>query len=822
MTNLETARIVLDALVAQGAGLAVHAPGARNLPMLAALQDPSTLETIGCVDERAAAFLALGWMRGRALEGAQAPALVVCTSGSAALNLLPATAEALESGLPLVLLTADRPGGEIGRGANQTVDQVSPFAPLVLEQLVLPCPREGEDEDLWSRVEQAIARCRRIGGPLHINLPFAEPLLPAAFLPRGERPPSSSLAQPAPSPPPLSEEEREAWRGLERGARRGLVWLCDAPYAQDRSAARQISRILDWPLLADGGSGLCAQTEGHPPLVVEGEELLPLLQQCEAVLQLGKRPISRAVAAALRGRPGLVVDTHPGVQDGAGAAWPRWRRSPRDILAFLEGSHLDLPAGDPEWREAWRAGRLRVGHLQARALAEPDTLSEVRVARSLMASLPGDWGFFVGNSLPVRLVDQWRPPLEHDLRVAMNRGLSGIDGLVATALGFQKGVQRPTALLIGDLSLRHDLGSLALVVESRAPLLVVAVHNGGGGIFRLQGDAAPHAWARHEHDLDLASAAGGLGMESCRVASGEELRQQLQTFVEHPRPLLLECIVEGEDHPRRQAWLRTRLLEEDPRPSPGPQRLWIHGFLGAPEDWQATREALGVEASQDRVLRLPGHADARDTLPRDPREWTDWVLDQLPAQGRVELVGYSMGGRLALMAALKAPHRVERLVLAGANPGLESTARRMARQARDEEWARLLEKQGLEHFLEAWYAQALFLPLMERPELRSFLKRRALGDARSLASVLRAMSPARQENLWPRLHELAMPVRWMAGERDTAYASVVRRAAARTVDGDWVLVPGAGHALPLEAPRSLAEGVRTTSTDQAKDETTHG
>ncbi len=804
MTSLDAARSVMRTLVEEGVEWIVHAPGARNLPLLAAAQELPMVGGMSCVDERAAAFLAVGWMRGRALAGHKSCALVLCTSGTAALNLLPATAEARESGLPLVVLTADRPAEEIGRGANQTVDQVGPFAPLALEQLPLPCAHQLDGETVRSEVGKALRRARQLGGPLHINLPFAEPLLPATW--RAESGPSSIQSRPMEgrTTHPLREDERHCWDALEAGAPRGLVWMCDAPHAVDRQAARRISRLLGWPLLADGGSGLCMQGEGDPPLLKDGEDLAPLLAGCGAVLQLGKRPVSRRVGEILRGRPGLVVDAHPGIQDGFGAGWKRWQRTPREVVELLERGELALPAGEADWLEACRAGARQVGRLQAQVLGPANSFGEAMVARRLMASLPEEFGLLAGNSLPIRLVDQWRPPLEHDLRVAANRGLSGIDGLVATALGFQQGLGRPAALLVGDLSLLHDLGSLAMVAENQPPLLIVVINNGGGGIFRLQRDAAPHAWARHEHQVELAPVALALGMEARLVATAADLQDGLDSFVDKPRPLLLECRVPGDDHPRRHAELNARLLEE-PAPSVPPlRRLWLHGFLGAPEDWLATRLKMGTDSVQDEFLQLPGHGQWQDSLPQRPDQWVDWLLDQLPVDGAVELVGYSMGGRLALAAALRAPQRVSRLVLAGANPGLEREAQRRARSQVDEEWARLLEEQGLSAFLKVWYAQPLFAPLLEKLDFHRLLERRALGDARLLAQVLRSMSPARQENFWPRLQELSMPVLWIAGTRDSAYAAVVRRGASRTPHGQCALLAGVGHALPLEAPEELA------------------
>lgn len=799
MSPLDQSRRVLDLLVQAGAGFVAHAPGARDLPLLAALRERPELERVDCLDERAAGYLALGWIRGRALSGETTglpPALVVCTSGGAALNLLPAAAEATESGLPLILLTADRPQAEIGRGANQTIDQFGPFTPLVRAQLRLDPERPGWAEELG----RALADLRRQPGALQLNLAFREPLLAA-----GADPPIVPLPPLSQSPieqDSLPEFLDERWAAGPARARRGLVWVCDLPRLADRQAARELAKRLGWPLLADGGSGLWGQQPGGPLILRQGEDLLPQLADCDFVLQLGKRPVSRRLLEALHQRPGVLVDDHPGVQDPLGLGRERWRCRPAGLLEALERGSWPRSTANPDWSAELAAAQRRAACRRSAVLHAPPRLSEAEVVRHLLAQLPADCGLFAGNSLPVRLLDQWLGGLEHDVKVAGNRGLSGIDGQLACAQGFQRGLGRPAAALLGDLSLLHDLSSLALLARERTPLLVLVLHNDGGGIFRLHPDSADHPWAWSSHGLRLMEPARALGLEAARPADPEQLDLALEGWRERPRPLLLELRVACADHGRR-----TRRLAEAPIPAApaGPaRRIWLHGFLGAPADWDEVRARLGPAPGAECLPTLPGHGTRPAPVPERLEGWLEALLEELGGDDPLELIGYSLGARLALRLALRLPGRVRRLALLGAGVGLSGTQERTRRAHLDDERASQLRRQGLAPFLHDWYAQPLFATLRARPRFAEWRARREQGDAAALARALEVASPGRQPNLWPRLGELALPVLWLAGEHDTPYAALLERAAARCPDGRAARVPGAGHPAQLEEPAALA------------------
>ena len=232
-----------------------------------------------------------------------------------------------------------------------------------------------------------------------------------------------------------------------------------------------------------------------------------------------------------------------------------------------------------------------------------------------------------------------------------------------------------------------------------------------------------------------------------------------------------------------------------------PTIVLLHGFLGD------RRDAQGVVDSLQRpvvTLDLPGHGAqplVRGGLPAAARDlWRR--LDRLGV-GRALLCGYSLGGRLALHAALQEPKRCAALVMVSASPGLQARQERQARAAADDQLAADLLARDLPEFLRCWYAQPLFATLTQHPDFARILARRGQGDRQRLAAALQRLTVGRQANLWPRLRNLDMPSLWLAGERDAKYAAIAMEAA-HLARGRALLLPNVGHALWSEAPLAVA------------------
>jgi len=563
------ARVLVQALAALGVRDVVLAPGSRSAPLAYALADaarPDGERPAGApalrlhvrVDERSAGFLALGLARAGAHdEGGRArPVAVVTTSGTAVANLHPAVLEAHHSGLPLVLLTADRPHELRGTGANQTTEQAGIFGVAVRLAVDVPAPCGLPDEarDMRRLAARAIAAATgaRTGdpGPVHLNLALREPLVPDGT--PWPEPADAGLtlvhARPEPvlpaGPGPVPTSEPAV-------SRRGAVPTVLVAGDGAGPAARWLAETNGWPLLAEPSSGARGGPNALPSyrLLLGDERLGAAVRR---VVVLGRPTLSRPVSRLLA-RPDvevLVVAPH-------GADWPDAARTADEVLpeppVRMRSGRMRAPAG---WLDLWRtAGRAADEAVDAvlAELAPADgtgawdgavasarrTRAGARVTGPVLAravaqaSAPQDV-LVVGSSNPVRdldLVARWdEPPL-----VVANRGLAGIDGTVSTAAGVALGLpRRRVRALLGDLTFLHDVGGLLRgPLEAPFDLQLVVANDDGGSIFATLEPGEPERADVFErvfgvpHGADLAALCAGYGVRHVRVGDVEGLAPAL-------------------------------------------------------------------------------------------------------------------------------------------------------------------------------------------------------------------------------------------------------------------------------------------------------
>lgn len=540
------ARVLVQALAALGVRDVVLAPGSRSAPLAYALADaalPRGRRPAGApavrlhvrVDERSAAFLALGLARAAVAAGEPRAVAVVTTSGTAAANLHPAVLEAHHARLPLLLLTADRPHELRGTGANQTTDQVGLFGTAVRLALDVPAPtgRPGEDRDLRHLASRAVAAALGLRtdepGPVHLDLAYREPLAPGED--DGWPRPSEAglvrvLARAAPAaalPPAVAPGPVEAVAVPGRRARRSTPTVLIAGDGAGQ-AARALAEATGWPLVAEPSSGAW----GGGLAVPAGRLLLGLPGlggRVRRAVVLGRPTLSRPVSALLARSDVDVVVVAPHGRD-----WPDAGRTASDVLTSADQlAAAVLAARQPVgWGHTWRAAGAAAAEAVDAVIdadAASGTLSGPLLARAVAAvSGPGDV-LVVGASNPVRdldLVARWeQPPL-----VVANRGLAGIDGTTSTAAGVALGLPgRPTRALLGDLTFLHDVGGLLVGPgEPRPDLLLVVAHDGGGSMFATLEHGDPRYTAVAERvfatpqQADLAGLCAGYGAHYERVA----------------------------------------------------------------------------------------------------------------------------------------------------------------------------------------------------------------------------------------------------------------------------------------------------------------
>lgn len=499
----------IEAFVDELARAGVHhvciAPGSRSTPLALTIANNPSLRSWMHLDERSAAFFALGMAR-----ALKEPVALLCTSGTAAANFFPAIVEARSAGVPLIVMTADRPPELRNAGAAQTIDQNRLYGNHSKWFVEVALAEATPDLLRYART----LACRSVAtavatpaGPVHLNFPFREPLTPVAVDP----------------PANISESDARAWRGRPNGA--PWVAVADSPPVATRQTIHDIAALLrtarspllvcgpqfddqlavplaalaaalDAPLLVDPLSQLrwgphdrCALIDRHDALLRDAATTTSLVP--DVVLRIGALPTSKPLLQYLERNATsrqIIVDA---------ARWPDPTLLASDVVhaeprAFCEqllahvSRELDLRADRQAWLATWRRLDCRAGDALATYIAGLDENFEGAALAEIAALMPTGGTVFVSSSMPVRDLDAFAPGDDRSLRILANRGANGIDGVVSTALGVAatlKADAGPLVLVIGDVALYHDMNGLLAAKLHELNATVVVLNNDGGGIF---------------------------------------------------------------------------------------------------------------------------------------------------------------------------------------------------------------------------------------------------------------------------------------------------------------------------------------------------
>lgn len=541
--NLVWASHLVDALVGAGVRHAVLSPGSRSTPLALAWQRHPGARTFIQVDERCAGFFALGLAKADSQ-----PVALVCTSGSAPGHWLPAVIEANHSLTPLILLSADRPRELQECGANQTVDQVHLFGSHVRAS-----HQAGPAEPTPQRLRQLRWLARRavdqshwpLPGPVHLNVPLREPLLPErwpAGLPRDGAgiPVAYPLLQPAP-------EAAAALAHLVSG-KTGII-VC-GPLQTGAEFAHQVVRLaaaLNCPVLADPLSGLRFGPHDRSRILTRYDAFLRAPQPAldpRWVLRFGAMPVSKFLQQFLAGLevPHVLVEAHGRWPDATHSTSQLVRAEPEILCCSLLAQPL-RPGPDQGFGAFADAEKQASQALQTR----PETagLDEGDVIDALLRRLPDGAILFAGNSMVIRDVDTFAAGGPGRIRLMGSRGASGIDGNVSTVLGIAAAGPAPVVGLLGDLALYHDLNGLLTGREASA--LLVVLNNGGGGIFSYLPQAAlpefERAWLTPVN-LDLEKAAALFDLAYRRARTRAETDAALDALLAASGTRLLEVLID--------------------------------------------------------------------------------------------------------------------------------------------------------------------------------------------------------------------------------------------------------------------------------------
>lgn len=559
--SIQTARAVVQTLIAHGVQHVVTSPGSRCAPLLYALSDAVQIGAMTAhvrVDERVAGFTALGLAK-----ASKKPVAIIMTSGTAVANVHPAVLEAHHTGVPLVILSADRPHELRGTGANQTTVQSGIFGDAVRSNIDIPAATGDHDDmqDVVNWVSRSVSRAVGVRsgypGPVQVNICFREPLVPdpqgVGWLPDGTefKIPDVLPARPRLVPTPIPNDKRTV---VVAGAGAG-------------PAAHDVAVKAGWPLLAEPVSGARMGANA----IVSYRSLLGTAyfgKSIERVIVYGRPTISREVSALMARRDIELI-----VVDPTANPWFDPARNANLVVPELAPAPGES-AESIEWLSQWQRAdmQFQVGVLSA--LQVFSGLTGPLVARSVWNATQDGDNLVVGSSKIVRDLDSVAvpPAKEVNRSIYANRGLAGIDGLISTATGIAAGSRGYTRLLLGDLTFLHDVGGLNLPADEPDPdVQIVVVNDSGGGIFSLLEHSGLAEQTQNEelqdfyrstfnrffttpHQVSIESLAAAYGLPHVKVTDERELAAALS--VRTPGRSIVEAVVDGRTHQAVQKAIR--------------------------------------------------------------------------------------------------------------------------------------------------------------------------------------------------------------------------------------------------------------------------
>lgn len=547
--NSFTASVIIEEFVRNGVNFFCVSPGSRSTPLAVAVARNEKAESQIFIDERAAAFFALGYARSK-----NKPAVLICTSGSAVANFLPAIVEADADNIPLIALTADRPPELIECGANQTTKQKNIFSNFVRWEITISPPDVMiPPETVLTTIDFAVNKASNLHkGPVHVNCQFREPLAPI----KKEFPSShydklldwidSDNTYTRYSKPSLTIDSSETeWicKILSR-ERKGLVVVGRLPLSEDKRITKLMLDKLGWPVFADTQSGIKCQysiENFDQSLIADlNDDHNP-----KTILYLGEQIISKRLLEFIEKKKYsklIRVKESPERRD------PTHSTTNHIQLAVSTFSRLVFSyineMRPSQYYHAWHAISNSTRSIVEAFFGNYNPNNEASVARDLCAIIPKNHALYIANSMPIRYIDMFGE-INPNVAVGSNRGVSGIDGLIASALGFSFATDRPITVFAGDLSIIHDLNSLIRIRDFNQQVIIIVINNNGGGIFSLL-PIAKHPdifdpYFTSPHDLTFVHMAQTFSMD---YYNGENFKEQYRQALESGKSALIEVITD--------------------------------------------------------------------------------------------------------------------------------------------------------------------------------------------------------------------------------------------------------------------------------------
>ena len=528
-------------LKALGVTNAIISPGSRSTPLVLSAKQVG-LDVVVHLDERVAAFHALG-----AAKATRIPSILICSSGTAAANYLPAVVEANHAATPMIICTADRPPELRQWGEGQTINQVGLYGNNVRWHYDLPVASEINESHARSTAFRAWSMSTsRLQGPVHLNWPFRKPLEPTQKLetPEASLSPESSYQEEMPRSSSLVSLAKEYERGLITVGPNNL---------QDKEldALLAFSSDSGWPILADPCSQLRDRGSlSSAPIITSGELLFAeeqftsLLDQVDVIVHVGLPATSKAYRLWKQETPPTrYVIVSPGVD------WPDPSHEVTDIIqgsitaAFSEPSSGRGP--NSRWCELWtKHNGIALEAVKRHVL---ENQSELSLASRILSSIPSGTSLMLSNSMIVRDAELVLQNMKSDVKVISNRGANGIDGVISTGIGVSSSSGGRCLVLVGDVAAVHDIAGLVAAGRLQSDVVIVVIDNGGGAIFsflpiakEIDNDSFEHLFTTPHHTnlIDIASSAG---VQSQVIESSLDVEGLLGRAFESKGPSLFLC-----------------------------------------------------------------------------------------------------------------------------------------------------------------------------------------------------------------------------------------------------------------------------------------
>ena len=558
--NFVFSKVFVDELARSGVQHACISPGSRSTPLVMSLAQQSSIKTWIHLDERSAAYFALGIARALGKT-----VVILATSGTAPANLFPAVVEAHYSHAPVLIVTADRPPDQWEWGANQTIDQTRMYGSHAKWSVNMPMPEVTPD---LLRYARAMA-CRAVSttiqlpaGPVHINFPFREPLipdhvpgdLPERGLPYAEtawegRAREKAYTQVQIGRSSLNKEQVAQITADLQKLRRGII-ICGPQ--NDLAFPSQLTKLanqLGFPILADPLSQMRCGPHDRRLIIdcyetfLSSEKLVAALEP-EVILRFGATPTSKALLTYIkhhhRAHQLLIQETD--WPDPSHLTTNMVQANPSQVVTELTKGVVTTP--DKGWIERWLAVAATTRASITQQLALIDEMFEGKIFAELAGLIPTKGVLFAGNSMPVRYLDSFYPSTSQQIRFLANRGASGIDGVVSTALGASAVLQDPTFLVVGDLSFYHDMNGLLAAKQYPLNATIIVANNNGGGIFSfLPQREYPQTFEKYfatPHGLTFESSARLYSLTYSKITSWQEFRTSISKNLGGSRTTILE------------------------------------------------------------------------------------------------------------------------------------------------------------------------------------------------------------------------------------------------------------------------------------------